>query len=157
MYSVWVSPPAIIVISLGFAGLLGEQIRQLHSRLKQDRGRAPCLGRIEALLRSNKHQLAAALALVGLVLLPPLSLPPVTQWIGWVAAGLVIALFAVRPKSFPSGIFTCRFAWQYASFSMLVAALWNLLAGPGVPYLILSLTALLASLLSWKRSQNTSA
>jgi hypothetical protein len=157
MYSVWVSPPAIIVISLGFAGLLGEQIRQLRSRLNQNKGKSPRFDRFEALLRSHKHQLAAVLALVGLVLLSPLSLPPVTQWISWTAASLVVALFAIRPKVLPTGMFTCRFAWQYASFSMLVAALWNLLAGPGLPYLVLGLVALFAALLSWKRSQTTSA
>jgi hypothetical protein len=134
MYSVWVSPPAIIVISLGFAGLLGEQIRQLRSQL-------------------TKHQLAAAIALVGLVLLPPLSLPPVPQWFGWAAAILVIALFALQPKSLPQIIFSPKFAWRYASFAMLLAALWYLLAGPYLPYLLVGLAALFASLFSWKRSQ----
>lgn len=135
MLSVWVSPPTIIVISLGFAGLLGEQIRQLRSQL-------------------NTDQLAAALALVGLVLLPPLSLPPVTQWIGWAAAGLVIILFALRPPILPEYIYTNRFAWRYASFAMVLAALWNLLAGPSFPRPVLTLTAVLASLLAWRRSQN---
>jgi hypothetical protein len=135
MNTVWVSPPTIIIISLGFAGLLGEQIRQLRSHL-------------------TKRQLAAALALVGLVMLPPLSLPPVIQWLGWAAASLVIALFTFQPKVLPESIFSRRFAWQYACFAMLLAALWNLLAGPGLPYLIIFLAAIYAALLSWKRSRS---
>jgi hypothetical protein len=123
------------VISLGFAGLLGEQIRQLRSRI-------------------SRHQLAAALALFGLALLPPLSLPPVIQWIGWVTASLVIVLFALQPKVLPACLFTRSFAWRYASFAMLLAALWNILAGPGLPNLALSLLALFASLLCWKRGQD---
>lgn len=155
MYSVWVSPPTIILISLGFAGLLGEQIRQLHAHLNQNRVQRLSFERLEAQLRSNKHQLAAALALVGLVMLPPLSLPPVSQWIGWAAAGLVILLFSFRPKGLPAGLFTCRFAWRYAAFTMLLAALWSFLSGPDLPYIILSLIALLTALLSWRRSQTS--
>ncbi|MEN8240982.1 MAG: hypothetical protein ABFS17_03590 [Chloroflexota bacterium] len=134
MISAWVSPPTIIFISLGFAGLLGELIRQLRSRI-------------------NKFQLAAALALIGLVLLPPLSLPPVTQWFGWAAAGLVILLFAYRPQIFPAKIFSEQFAWQYASFAMFLAAIWNLVTGPSFPFIPISISAALAAFLSWKRSQ----
>jgi hypothetical protein len=135
MISVWVSPPTIIFISLGFAGLLGELIRQLRSRL-------------------NKSQLAAAVALIGLVLLPPLSLPPVTQWIGWTAACLVIFSFAFRPQILPAKFFSPSFAWRYASFAMLLAALWNLVTGPSFPFIPISLSAILAAFFSWKRSKN---
>jgi hypothetical protein len=133
MFSVWVSPPTIIFISLGFAGLLGDQIHQLRSHL-------------------NRHQVVAVLALIGLVWLPPLSLPPVPQWLGWAAATLVIILFALRPNILPSQIFTHQFAWRYASLSMLLAAIWDLLAGPALPYHFLSLFALFAAFLTWKRS-----
>ena len=136
MISAWVSPPTIIIISLGFAGLLGEQIRQLRAQL-------------------NKNQLAAALALVGLVLLPPLSLPPAAQWIGLAAASLVILLFALRPNILPAQIFSPSFAWRYTSFSMILAAVWNLVAGPSFPFLLVSTSAMLAAFFSWRRSQNS--
>lgn len=134
MFSVWVSPPTIIFISLGFAGLLGDQIRQLRSHL-------------------TRHQVAAVLALLGLVWLPPLSLPPFQQWLGWAAATVVIVLFAARPNILPAEIFSCRFAWRYTSIAMLLAAVWDLLAGPALPYHFLSLCALVAAFLAWKRSQ----
>lgn len=137
MNSIWVFPPTIIIISLGFAGLLGEQIRQLRSHL-------------------SSHQLAAALALVGLVLLPPLSLPPLTQWLGLAAASLVIILFALQPKFIPDSFFSLRFAWQYASFSMLLAALWNFFASPGQSYLVFGVMALFAAFLAWSRSLRAS-
>ena len=134
MISVWVSPPTILLISLGFAGLLGELIRRLRSRL-------------------NTSQLAAAIALIGLVLLPPLSLPPVTQWLGWAAAALVIFLFAFRPQILPAKIFSEQFAWKYASIAMFLAAIWNLVTGPSFPFIPISISAALAAFLSWKRSQ----
>ena len=136
MISVWVSPPTIIFISLGFAGLLGEIIRRLRSRL-------------------NTAQLAAAFALIGLVLLPPLSLPPVTQWLGWAAAIMVILLFAFRPQILPAKIFSEQFAWQYASIAMFLAAIWNLATGPSFPFIPISVSAALAAFLSWKRSQES--
>ncbi len=130
----WVAYPALYIITIGFAGLLGELIFHLRSQF-------------------TPRILAAAMLLAGLVWFPPLSLPLTLQWGLWVSSGVVILLFALRPQPLPNQLFSRQFAMRYASIAMLISALWDVLAGPAFPAHALAIAALLASLLAWLASE----
>ena len=136
MPSFWLSLPAFLAINLGFAGLLGTLIYSLRSQ-------------------ANTRQVAAAIALGGLVMLPPLSLPPLSQWLSWLAAILVVVLFALRPAFIPSQIWTLRFAYRYIAITMALVALWGFSSGLIPPVYVLGVLALFAGALAWHRSHLT--
>ena len=96
--------------------------------------------------------MAVAVAIDGLVMLPPLSLPPLSQWIGWLAATLVVVLFALRPHIFPPHLWTLRFGFRYASLAMVLIAVGVLSLQIAPPLYLLSVLAVLAGALSWFRS-----
>jgi hypothetical protein len=133
MLSFWLSLPAFLAINLGFAGLLGTLIYYIRSQ-------------------ANSRQVAAAIALGGLVMLPPLSLPPLSQWFSWFAAILVVVLFALRPAFFPPQVWTLRFAYRYTALTMALVALWGFSTGLIPPLYVLGVLALLAGALAWHRS-----
>lgn len=133
MSAVWISSPTLIIITLGFAGLLGNLIRRLRQALQP--------------------KLAALTALLALlVLFPPLSLPGLLNWLLWLASLGVVLLFAVRPDSLPPSLHTRRFALRYASAAMLLSAWGNALYGPSFPACMIAAFALLAALLAWLES-----
>ena len=136
MIATWISIPALLSVNLGFAGLLGSQIYRLRSQ-------------------ANSRQVAVALAISGLVMLPPLSLPPIPQSIGWLAATLVVVLFALRPNILPHQLWTLRFGFRYSCLAMILVAVWGLSVGFESPAFILGSFALLAAVLSWFRSRVT--
>ncbi len=129
----WVYPPTLFLITLGFAGVLGDLIYRLRANL-------------------NLPMLVAALSTLFLVLFPPLSLPPAFQYAGWIGAVLVILVFALRPDNLPSTFFTRRFALRYAALIMLLSALWGIFNAT-FPTNLLAAAALLAALLAWTRSE----
>jgi hypothetical protein len=135
MMSVWITLPVLMSFTLGFAGLLGTHIYHLRNRV-------------------NSHQVAVAFAIGGLVMLPPLSLPPLSQWIGWLAATLVVVLFALRPHILPPLLWTLRFGFRYASLAMILIAIGILCSKIAPPLYLLSVLALLAGGLSWFRSKS---
>lgn len=142
----WLSLPTLLIIDLGFAGLLGTHLYYLRAHAAHRRSAA----------RSFPHRarsIALALLLGGFVLLPPLSFPPLPQWLGWLAALLVVALFAFRPKPLPARLWTLSFAFRYAALTMLLVALWGLLSGFTSPQALFTLAALLAAALAWHRSR----
>ena len=136
MVTPWLSFPAYLAVQLGFAGVLGAQIYHLRAEI-------------------NSRQVAAAFALVGLVVLPPLSMPAFIQWLGWLAATLVVVLFAIRPHFLPDQIWTLQFALRYAAFAMLVIAIWGIIGNLSSPLIILGLCASLAAVLAWNRGTTT--
>lgn len=138
MNSIWISLPVLFIINLGFAGLLGTQIYHLRAK-GEDRLAAA-------------QNLLLALALGGLVWLPQFSLPNLAQWFGWLAAVLVVGLFAARPKPLPRQLWTLRFAFRYAALAMLLVALWGLLPAITAPLILLSPAAVCAGALAWLRS-----
>ena len=136
MLTKWLSIPTFLAVLLGFAGVLGTQLYYLRAKL-------------------NSRQVAAALALSGLVMLPPLSLPILPQWIGWFAAFLVVVLFTLRPIILPSELWSLRFALGYNSLTMVLVALWGIASGfSSRPWIYLGGFAILAAFLSWHRRQN---
>ncbi|HKJ28302.1 MAG TPA: hypothetical protein VJ965_11735 [Anaerolineales bacterium] len=133
MSAVWLSSPALFVITLGFAGLLGELIYRLREAIQ--------------------IRLAALAALfASLVLFPPLSLPGVLNWLLWLLALVVVVLFALRPDPLPSLFLTRRFALRYASAAMLLSAIWNVWTWPSFPSSLLVVSALAAACLAWLES-----
>ena len=134
MILMWISLTILLLITLGFAGLVGNYIYHLRSSV-------------------NSHQVASAFAIYGLVLLPPLSLPPISQWISWLVATLVVVIFAVRPIILPQQLWTIKFAFRYTSLVMVFIAIWSLAGGYSHPVIILGGFAALAALLSYLRSK----
>jgi len=128
--------PVLMSVTLGFAGLLGTQIYHLRNQV-------------------SSHQVAVAFAIGGLVMLPPLSLPPLSQWIGWLAATLVVVLFAFRPHIFPAQLWTLRFGFRYASLAMALIAIGILFSKVSLPAYFLCALAALAGALSWFKSITT--
>jgi hypothetical protein len=133
MVSNWLSLPTLFAIQLGFSGVLGAQLYHLRSQF-------------------NSRQVAAAIAVGVPVMLSPLSMPALLQWLGWLAAILVVVLFALRPNHRFAPILTWRFAWRYAALVMALVALWSLFNGITSPLFILSGFAILAGGMAWHRS-----
>ncbi|MGD2026771.1 MAG: hypothetical protein PVI99_03065 [Anaerolineales bacterium] len=126
----WFSSPTLFMITLGFAGLLGNLIYHLRERISP--------------------QLIALCALVlGMVILPPLSLPILLQRTLWGAGLIVILAYAVRPSTLPANLHTRRFAMRYTAVAMVLSAIWNILSGPSFPAMVLAAFACLAALMAW--------
>ena len=134
MILMWISLTILLLITIGFAGLVGNYIYHLRSSV-------------------NSHQVASAIGIYGLILLPSLSLPPVSQWISWLVATLVVVIFAIRPTIFPHQLWTIKFAFRYTSLVMVLIAIWSLTEGYSHPVIILGGLAALAALLSYFRSR----
>lgn len=126
----WFSSPTLFMITLGFAGFLGDLIYRLRERF-------------------STSLVALCAFVLGMVIFPPLSLPTLMQRILWVAGTMVILAYALRPDSLPARLHTRRFALRYTAVAMLLSAIWYILSGPGFPAMVLSLCAGLAALLAW--------
>ena len=148
MSVVWITSSTLFVITLGFAGLLGELIHHLRIR------------RSAAKQNGIQVRLAGMSVFISiLVLLFPLSLPGTANWLLWLAAVCVIAIYALHRRALPPRLLTRRFAWRYTSAAMLLSAWWNfstgtaLPAGTSLPATLLAVSALLAALLAWLESR----
>ena len=133
MVSNWLSLPTLLAIQLGFSGVLGAQLFRLRSEF-------------------NSRQVAAAIAVGVPVMLSPLSMPALLQWLGWLAAILVVVFFALRPDHRFAGVWSWRFAWRYAALVMALVTLWSLSKGVSSPLFVLSGFAVLAGGMAWHRS-----
>ena len=130
------------MITLGFAGLLGELIHHLQIRRSAHKQNG-----IQARLAG------LSLFVSILVLLFPLSLPGMANWLLWLAALVVIGIYALYRRSLPPSLLTRKFAFRYTSAAMLLAAWWNYSTGPSLPAYLLAISALLAALMAWLESR----
>lgn len=141
MSAVWITSSTLFMITLGFAGLLGELIYTLRVR------------RSAAKRNGIQVRLAGMSVFVSLlVLLFPLSLPGMANWLLWLAALAVIAAYSLHRRSLPPRLLTRKFAFRYTSAAMLLSAWWNFTAGPSLPANLLAASALVAALLAWLES-----
>lgn len=133
MVEYWIKAFTLFIITLGFAGLLGDLLFQLRSR---------------------RHAATGFLALLigSLVFFPPLSLPHIPRAVLWTAALTVILLFTARPNRLPQVLLSQRFILRYACLGLVTTALWYLSVGQSLLMSALAISALFAALLSWRES-----
>jgi len=133
MVEYWINVFTLFIITLGFAGILGDLFFQLRSR---------------------KDAVAGFLALLisSLVFFPPLSLPLIPRSVLWAAALIVTLIFAARPQRLPGTLFSQRFILRYACLAMVATALWYLSVGESPLMFVLAISAMLAALFSWRES-----
>ena len=129
----WFSSPTLFIITLGFAGLLGDLIYRLRERI-------------------SPQLIALCTLVLGMVIFPPLSLPLLLQRTLWGAGVIVIIAYAVRPGTLPENLHTRRFAMRYIAVAMVFSATWNILSGPSFPAMVLAVFACLAALMAWLES-----
>ena len=133
MVEYWINVFTLFIITLGFAGILGDLFFQLRSR---------------------KNAAAGFLVLLisSLVFFPPLSLPLIPRSVLWAASLIVTLLFAARPGQLPGALFSQRFILRYACLAMVTTALWYLSAEQSPLMFVLAISAMLAAVFSWRES-----
>lgn len=131
MFSDWLTFPAFIVLHLGYASVLGDQLYQLR-------------------WQGSRRQWAVALVILGLVFLPPLGLPAGLQWAAWLAAALLVVLFALYPHLLPPYLRCRQFLWHYCALAMGLVTIWGLLHSE----FLFSALAFCTGVLAWNRIRN---
>ena len=134
MVEYWINVFTLFIITLGFAGILGDLFFQLRSRKDAASG-------------------FLALVISSLVFSPPLSLPLIPRSILWAVALIVILIFAARPERLPAALLSQRFILRYACLAMVATALWYLSVEQSLLMFVLAFSAMLAALFSWRVSQ----
>ncbi|MCB2179676.1 hypothetical protein KQH54_00990 [bacterium] len=134
MSTLWLSSSTIFVITIGFAGLLGELSYRLRKNL-------------------SFSILGLSILVFGMVVLPPLSLPGIMSWLLWASGFFVFLLYSLRPQALPQSWVTRRFAMRYIALSMVLCAVWNLLTSAGFPALLLATFAATTGLMAWQDSE----
>lgn len=133
MSTVWLSSSTILLITVGFAGLLGELSYRLRKRL-------------------STPLAVLSILVFGMVVLPPLSLPGILPWLLWVSGLSVFILYFFRPTPLPQKFLTRRFAMRFIALTMVLCALWNLLTSAGFPAVLLATFAGAAAFMAWRES-----
>ena len=133
MVEYWITVFTLFIITIGFAGILGDLFFQLHSR---------------------KNAAAGFLALLigSLIFFPPLSLTLTPRTVLWAAALIVTLLYTARPDWLPVTLFSQRFILRYACLAMVTTALWYLSVEQSLLMFVLAISAMLAALYSWRES-----
>lgn len=133
MSALWLSSSTLLVITLGFAGLLGELSFRLRERL-------------------STPLAALAILAFGMVVLPPLSLPGMLPWLLWLSGFIVFIIYSLRPNQLPEQLLSRRFALRYIAIAMVFCVAWNLLTHAGFPALLMATFAGMTALMAWSDS-----
>lgn len=133
MSAIWLSSSTILLITVGFAGLLGELSYQLRKRL-------------------STSIAVLSIPVLGMVILPPLSLPGILPWLLWISGFTVFILYFFRPAPLPQQLLTRRFAMRFIAITMVLCTLWNLQTDAGFPALLQAATAGATAIMAWSES-----
>ena len=131
----------LLTVYLGTAGVFGYSLRRLK---EAQEAYSPLVSAVFSFL---------CLAAGSFIL--PFSIS--FQILLWLAALLIVLVYAMKPSNMPALFWSPRFAYRFSAIVMLLILLWGIFSKITIPTILLGGFAALAGILAWQRSLNCTA